>query len=59
MAEKKDYRKMKKAPLHKRADVILKLNEKSYKIVRSKKEACCYFRHFLFVSISTKIFIYV
>jgi hypothetical protein len=54
MSEKKDYRKMKNAPLQKRANVILKLNEKTYKFVRNKKEACCYFRHFLFDSISNK-----
>jgi hypothetical protein len=35
MSGKKDYRKMKNTPLQKRADVIQKLTEKSYKLVKN------------------------
>jgi hypothetical protein len=54
MSEKKDYRKIEKAPFQNRASVILKLTEKSYKFVRSIKETCYSLRNFFFVSFSNK-----
>jgi hypothetical protein len=54
MSEKKDYRKIKKAPLLKRANVILNQTEKLYQLVSSIKETCYCIRILFFVSISNK-----